>query len=100
MRVDALLRRLVVVGREQERAVGAGVLRVARQLDRLAGRVRAGAGQDRDATLRGLDDDLDDAAVLEMGEGRGLTGGSEGAESPEAAGKKRKRPAAEATGLL
>ena len=47
--VEAFLGRLVVVGRDDQHRVGARLLGVARQLDGLGGRIRAGAGDDRHA---------------------------------------------------
>ena len=61
---DAFLRRLVVVGHDRQRAVGADLQRIARQLDGLARGVPAGAGHDGHAPLRMLDGDADDFAVL------------------------------------
>jgi hypothetical protein len=62
--VEALLGRLVVVGRHDERAGRAGVRHVARHLDHVGGRVRAGPGDDGDPAARLLDDDLDDPLLL------------------------------------
>ena len=72
--VEPFLGRLVVIGRDDERAVGARLLGVAREVDRLRGRVGAGAGDDRDPPLRHLDAELDDALVLGMAQGRRFAG--------------------------
>ena len=49
--IEAFLRRLVVIGRDHEHRVGAGLFGVLGKRDRLLGRVRAGAGDDRHAAL-------------------------------------------------
>ena len=72
------LRRLVVVGRDHEAGVGAGLLGVAGEVDRLGGAVAARAGDHRNPAARHLDADLDDALVLLMGEGRAFAGGADG----------------------
>ena len=68
--IEPFLRRLVVIGRDHERAIGAGLLGVAGQLDGLGGRVRSGAGDHRHAAGSRLDAELDDLLVLVMGERR------------------------------
>ena len=78
--VEPALARLVVVGGDDERRVGADALGVAHQADRLLGVVRAGAGDHRDPAGCGLDDDLDAALVLGVGERRRLAGGADGDE--------------------
>ncbi len=50
--VEALLGRLVVVRRDDQHRVGARLLRVTGEVDRLAGVVRAGAGDHRHPALR------------------------------------------------
>ena len=52
---ETFLRRLVVVGRDHQHGVGAGLLGVAGEFDRLVGRVRPGAGDHRHAALRHFD---------------------------------------------
>src|SRR2546427_6450644 len=74
--VEALLGRLVVVRVDDERAGGARPLGVLRQVDRLGGRVGAGARDDPDPAARSLDDDLHDPPVLVVRQARGLAGGS------------------------
>ena len=69
---DAGLSRLVVIGRDQQRAISAGVLRVLRQLDGLPGVVGAGSGYDRNAAVGRGDDDLDYAPMLRVGHRRRL----------------------------
>ena len=58
--VKPFLRRLVVVGRDHQHGIGAGLFGVLRELDRLVGRVRAGAGDHRHPALRLLDAPFDD----------------------------------------
>ena len=62
--VQAFLRRLVVVRRDQQAGIRAGILRELRQLDRFARRVRAGAGDDRDALGGALHHSAHDVDVL------------------------------------
>ena len=63
MTVETFLGRLVVVRIDDERSGRAGPLGVLRQVDRLGGRVGAGAGDDPDPPVRRLDDDLHDPAM-------------------------------------
>ena len=77
MGVEAVLGRLVVVGRDHQDRVGAGLPGVAGEADRLGGRVGAGAGDHRQAAGGGLDHQLDHALVLGMGERRRLAGGAD-----------------------
>ncbi len=58
------LRRLVVVRDDREAGGGAVLLRRLGELDRLGGRVAAGAGDDRDAAARMLDRNADQLLVL------------------------------------
>ncbi len=51
MRIEAALRRLVVIGRDDESRIGARLLGILHQPDRLFGVVGAGAGDDRHAPL-------------------------------------------------
>ena len=81
MAVVAFLRRLVVIGTDQERAVGADALGEARQADGLAGAVGAGAGHHLDPARRPLADGGDDALVLLMVQGRRLAGGTHGGQA-------------------
>ena len=64
MRVEAALARLVVIGRDDEHGVGARLLGMDGELDRLLGAVGAGAGDDRHAAFGDLDAELDDAVML------------------------------------
>ena len=61
---EAGLRRLVVVRRDGEHGVGAGLLRVAHRLDALGGVVAAGAGDDDAAVADGLDDGAEQLVLL------------------------------------
>ena len=75
--VVAFLGRLVVIRPDHEGAVGPGLLGEARQADRLAGAVGAGAGHDLDAAARLLDHGGDDALVLLVVERRRFAGGAD-----------------------
>ena len=77
MGVQALLGRLVVIGRDHEDAVGADLLGVLAQADRLGGGIGAGAGDHRHAAGSRLDHQLDHALVLGVGQGRRLAGGAD-----------------------
>ena len=70
--VEPLLGRPVVIGRDDQDRVGADRFGVAREGDRVDGRVRARTGHDRHPALRLLDTQLDDALVLLMGQGGAL----------------------------
>ena len=74
MCVEAVLGRLVVVGRDDQGRIGAHLPRVLGETDRFARAVRARAGDHRHATPYGLDNHLDHAPVLDMAQGRTLTG--------------------------
>ena len=72
--VEAFLRWLVVIGRDDQNGVRAASLGVAGKLNRLAGIVGACAGDYRNPAARFVDADIDGAAVLLMGERRALSG--------------------------
>src|SRR5690242_15515814 len=76
--VEPLLGGLVVVGVHHQRAGGPRPLRVGGEVDGLRGRVRPGARDDREASARGFDHDLDHALVLVVTQGGGLPGGAAG----------------------
>src|SRR6185437_6657359 len=76
MLIEALLRRLVVVGRHHQHRVGAGLLGVAGEFDGLHRVVGARAGDDRHAPARLIDADVDDVAVLGVAQRRALAGGA------------------------
>ena len=71
---DAVLRGFVVVGRQQQRAVGAHLARSGGQPNRLGGRVRAGARDHRDALSRLLDRELDHIVVFGVSKRGGFSG--------------------------
>src|SRR5690606_34399728 len=75
--VHAFLRRAVVVRHDLQRGVGADFLGVARQFDRLDGRVAAGAGDDGDAPGSVFHGHLDQFAMLVHGDGRRFAGGAD-----------------------
>src|SRR3546814_15431612 len=72
--IQTFLRRLVVVRRDEQRGIGAGILAELRQLDRLRRRVRSGAGDDRPALFRQIDDATYDFGVFVDVERRRFTG--------------------------
>src|SRR5208337_3744120 len=76
MLVEALLRGLVVVGRDGENAVGAEVRELARERDHFGGVVTAGTGENRHFALREFHGDLDDAQMFLMGERRAFSRGA------------------------
>src|SRR5581483_2788750 len=73
--VNAFLGRAVVIGRNHQRAVGAGFLRLAGEPHRFVGGIGAGAGDHRHAPVDLLDHRADDFIVLLMAERRRLAGG-------------------------
>ena len=75
--VQPFLGRLVVIGRHDQHRVGARHLGVLRQLDRLGGRVRAGAGDHRHAAVDLVDAPLHHLLVLVMTERGALAGGAD-----------------------
>ncbi len=77
---DALLGGLVVVGRDQQRPVGAGALGVSGELDGRRRVVGAGARHHRHAPAHGLHRDLDHGLVLGVRERGRLAGGAAGHE--------------------
>ena len=74
MAKEPLLGRLVVVGSNQERPVGTDLLGVFGQTDGLVGRVRPGAGNDRDTSRHGFNGEGHHALMLSMREGGGFAG--------------------------
>ena len=72
--IEPFLRRLVVVRHDRQPAVGADVLRVRSELDRLGGGIAADAGHHVNAAAHVLDDGLDQQAVLVDVDGRRLAG--------------------------
>ena len=78
MFVEPLLGRLVVIGRDQQRAVGTCLLGELGQLHRLAGGVRPGARQYRDFVLAHLHRDGNHLMMFLVGQGGRLAGGAAG----------------------
>src|SRR5438034_2107602 len=83
--VDAVLRRPVVVGRDQEGGGRARLLRAAREPDGLRRRVGAGARDDRHAPACGAHHLAHDRDVLLVRQGRGLARRPAGDEGVDAA---------------
>ena len=75
--VEPFLRRLVVIGRDDQHRVGARLLGVLRQFDRLGGRIRAGAGDHRHPALGLIDAPFHHLLVLVMRQRRALAGGAD-----------------------
>ena len=74
--VDAFLGRLVVVGRDQQRAFGARLLRRPGEVHGLAGGVGAGPGNDGDPAPCRTHHRVDDRVVLGVVQGGRLSGGA------------------------
>ena len=77
MPIEAFLAGLVVIRRDHQHRVGARLLRVLGERNRLGGRVGAGARDHRHAALGLLHAPLDHAVVLFMGERRALARGAD-----------------------
>ena len=77
MRVEAVLRRLVVIGHDDKCGIGAGFLGVNGIVDGFGGAVRAGSGDHRHAAAGFLDADFDDALVLVRRQRRAFAGGAD-----------------------
>ena len=75
MRLDSGLHRLVVVRHHRKHRVGASRFGALRELDRLTGRIRSGAGDDADAALRHFDGGADDAFLFRRRQRRGFAAG-------------------------
>src|SRR3977135_2229142 len=74
MLVQPFLRRLVVIRRDREESIGAGLGELARQHDDFLGVVAAGPGEDWHLAAGLLGEDLDDAPALGRGQRRVLAG--------------------------
>jgi hypothetical protein len=72
VRDDPSRRRLVVVRRDDEETVGAGLVRARREVDGVHGRIGAGTGDDRRAVADGVDRCRDQLDPLVVGERRRL----------------------------
>ncbi len=70
----SFLARLVVIGRDEERAIRADFLRFLRVRDRVAGRVGAGAGDHLAAPARHLHREFDYVVALSAAQGRRFAG--------------------------
>jgi len=74
---EALLRRLIVIGRDDQQRIGADLFGMLGKLDGFAGIVRACAGDDRHALVGRFDAQFDDPFMLGMGKRRRFTGGAD-----------------------
>ena len=74
--IEPFLGRLVVIGRDHQDGIGAGLLGVLGEFDRLPGRIGAGAGHDRNPAARLIDAPLHHLFVLVMGQCRAFAGGA------------------------
>src|SRR5581483_9983810 len=72
VRDDAALRRLVVVRRDDQERIGAELVRLLGQMDRVRGRVRPGAGDHRGRLADRLDRGTEQVEALVVGERRAL----------------------------
>ena len=77
MRVHACLGRLVVIGRDDQDRVGAHLLGMPRERDRLGGTVRPGARNHRDPAPDLVHRDFDDPFMFLVAQGRALARGSD-----------------------
>ena len=75
--IEPFLRRLVVIGRDDEHRVGAGPLGMLGEIDRFLGRIRAGAGHDRHPAARLIDAPFHHLLVLLVGQRRAFAGGAD-----------------------
>ncbi len=75
--IHPFLGRLVVVRRDDEHRVGAGLLGVLGQFDRFPRRIGTGAGHDRHAALGLVDAPFHDVLVFVVRERRALAGGAD-----------------------
>ena len=71
---DAALRRLVVVGGDDQEAMRAGGVRRVREVDRMGGRIRTRAGDHGGAVADGAERNADELEPLVVGERRRLAG--------------------------
>src|SRR5437899_1012989 len=74
MLVQPFLRRLVVIRRDREESIGAGLGELARQLDDFLSVIATGPGEDWHLAAGFLGEDLDDAPALGRGQRRILAG--------------------------
>ena len=77
MRVEPFLGRLVVIGNDDERGVGPGLVGMARVFHRLGGVVRSRSGDHRHAARRRFDGEFDNALVLLLRKRRRFPGGTD-----------------------
>jgi hypothetical protein len=75
---ETLLRRLVVVGRDRQKAIAPDALEIANELGHLVGVVAAGPSQHRHLVIDLFDNQLDDAALFGAAERRRLAGRANG----------------------
>jgi len=83
--IEPFLIRLVVIGRDHQRGVGAYGLRVMHEIDRFGGRIRAGPRDHRHAAGRGSDAKLNHLAVFVVTHGRALARGAHRHQAVDAA---------------
>ena len=82
---QALLRRLVVIRRDLQRAVRAGFLRVLREIDRFLGGIRARAREDLDSARGEFHRQRDDLHVLLVIDRGRFAGGADGHDAVHSA---------------
>src|SRR5262249_34462894 len=78
MRHQAMLLWLVIIGADLQRGSSPSLFCMLSHVNGFTGGVRPGASNDWHAPRRRLNDDLDDAVVLGVGEGWGFTRGATG----------------------
>src|SRR5207237_6760412 len=84
VRIEAFLRRLVVVRRDREKTGRVAARHLARCVDHLTRVVAAGAGENRHAPARLVDEDLDGAQAFGVGERRVLARRAAGTQKMDA----------------
>ena len=86
MTEEPFLRGLVVIGRHEQRAVTAELLRLDRERDGFGRGIRARATDDLAASRRGFDREFDDAVVFRVVERGGFAGRPDRDDPGDAAG--------------
>src|SRR5690242_8446954 len=76
MLIDAFLRRSVVIGRNHQRAVCAGLFRLAGEANRFVGGVRSGPRDHWDSLVYSVYDGANDLIMLLVTQGRRFAGGA------------------------
>ena len=84
MLINAFLRGAIVIRRNHQGPVSAGLFRFAREPNRFFGGIGAGAGDDRNAFVDGFDHRANDFVVLLMAQRGRFAGGAAGHDAMRA----------------